>query len=77
MPHVTSGNRRMTNVKLANGDIVQGIRKTGADDERDRALKEKLDPSSKNFNPDEALASMKPLRYTPGLKCDPHLSPGV
>jgi hypothetical protein len=61
MPHVTVNNRRMTNVQLGNGDVVQGIR-------RNKDLN--MDSESIRF---EAPKPMQPLRYTPGLKCDPAL----
>jgi len=58
MPHVTVNNRRMTNVQLGNGEVVQGIR-------RNKDLNLDSDPT--RF---EAPKPMQPLRYTPGLKCD-------
>ncbi len=58
---MTSGNKRMTNVKLSNGEFVQGIRKNKDDS---------LNPQSGSH---EAEPPLRPLRYTPGLKCDPHL----
>jgi hypothetical protein len=61
MPHVTVNNRRMTNVQLSNGDVVQGIR-------RNKDLNCDSDPVHY-----EAPKPMQPLRYTPGLKCDPAL----
>lgn len=62
MPHVTTGNHRMTNIKIGNGDYVQGIRRTEAD------------PSGQSGIPDfSSPPAHKPLRYTPGLNCDAHL----
>jgi len=58
-PHVTVNNRRMTNVQLSSGDTVQGIRRN-----KDLGFNEPLDA------PYEAPRPMRPLRYTPGLKCD-------
>jgi len=58
-PHVTVNNRRMTNVQLSSGDTVQGIRRN-----KDLGFNEPLDV------PYEAPRPVRPLRYTPGLKCD-------
>jgi len=58
-PHVTVNNRRMTNVQLSSGDTVQGIRRN-----KDLGIEEPLDV------PYEAPRPTRPLRYTPGLKCD-------
>jgi len=58
-PHVTVNNRRMTNVQLSSGDTVQGIRRN-----KDLGIDEPLDV------PYEAPRPSRPLRYTPGLKCD-------
>lgn len=64
MPHVTVSNRRMTNVPMGNGDFVQGIRRN---------------PEEQVFGgvtlAGDALEAprVRPLRYTPGLKCDAHL----
>ncbi len=64
MPQVTTSNRRMTNVKLSNGEYVQGIRRNDdVDDQR----------ASKDFSKDLQTPGGKPLRYTPGLVCDAHL----
>ena len=60
---MTTGGHRMTNVQLANGDIVQGIRRNGA------AASEPFNGS--HLAPD--TQGLKPLRYTPGMACDPHL----
>jgi len=59
MPHVTVKNKRMTNVQLSNGDCVQGIRRN-----KDLGMNEP-EPG-----PYEAPKPSRPLRYTPGLKCD-------
>merc|ERR1712112_471032 len=61
-PRVTVNNHRMTNVQLPGGTVVQGIR-------RNNDLgHENLPPQP--YEPENPL---KPLRYTPGLKCDPAL----
>jgi len=64
MTRASINNKKMTNVTLANGDHVMGIRKN---------------PEDENFG-DTKLAGDamempigRPLRYTPGLKCDAHL----
>merc|ERR1712024_71806 len=61
-PRVTVNNRRMTNIQLPGGEVVQGIR------------------ANKDLGYDggpevsfEAPLPLKPLRYNPGLKCDPAL----
>jgi len=59
MPQVTVNNRRMTNVQLKNGDVVQGIRRN-----KDLGMEE-YEP--KGFEPPQPSRA---LRYTPGLKCD-------
>jgi len=64
MPHVTVGNKRMTNVQLSNGDCVQGIR-------RNKDLGNGMHESE--AGPYEPPRPSRPLRYTPGLKCDPAL----
>ncbi len=56
MPHVTTGNRRMTNVKIGSGEYVQGIRRTEADPTMPRS-----DVPDLNTVP-----AARPLRYTPG-----------
>jgi len=58
MPHVTVNNRRMTNVQISGGDVVQGIRRN-----KDLGYQEEQIPF-------EAPKPLRPLRYTPGLKCD-------
>jgi len=60
MPHVTVNNKRMTNVQLPGGEVVQGIRRNN-----DLGLDGKPQPPA--F---ESPKPMQPLRYTPGLKCD-------
>jgi len=64
MPHVTVKNKRMTNVQLSNGDCVQGIRRN-----KDLGLGMN-EPEAAPYEPPK---SSRPLRYTPGLKCDPAL----
>lgn len=61
-PRVTVNNHRMTNVQLPGGQTVQGIRRNN-------------DLGYENLPPQayEAENPMRPLRYTPGLKCDPAL----
>jgi len=61
-PRATINNHRMTNVQLTGGEVVQGIR-------RNNDLGIEGGPPQ----PYEAAPPMKPLRYTPGLKCDPAL----
>jgi len=58
MPHVTVNNRRMTNVAVTGGDVIQGIRRN-----KDLGYQEEQIPY-------EAPRPVRPLRYTPGLKCD-------
>jgi len=60
MPHVTVNNRRMTNVQLTGGDTIQGIR-------RNKDLGMGFDEEPRGFEPSRPV---RPLRYTPGLKCD-------
>jgi len=59
MPHVTVNNRRMTNVQLGGGEVIQGIRRN-----KDLGLQ---DSQPHGF---ESSRPVRPLRYTPGLKCD-------
>eukprot|EP00096_Caligus_rogercresseyi_P002157 TRINITY_DN1409_c0_g1_i1.p1 TRINITY_DN1409_c0_g1~~TRINITY_DN1409_c0_g1_i1.p1 ORF type:complete len:363 (+),score=98.51 TRINITY_DN1409_c0_g1_i1:80-1168(+) len=61
MPTVTVGDKRMTNVKMPNGDVIRGIRRN----------KDILEPSENVMSCD--VPGLRPLRYTPGLNCDPHL----
>jgi len=61
-PRVTVGNKRMTNIQLPGGEVVQGIR-TNKDLGYDGAPEAAF----------EAPMPLKPLRYNPGLKCDPAL----
>merc|ERR1739848_108928 len=58
-PRVTINNHRMTNVQLPGGDVVQGIRRNN-DLGHDGAPQPAFEPPQ----------PMRPLRYTPGLKCD-------
>merc|ERR1711872_137349 len=61
-PRVTINNHRMTNVQLPSGQVVQGIRRNN-------------DLGYENQPPVayESEQPLRPLRYTPGLKCDPAL----
>lgn len=61
-PRCTINNKRMTNIQLPGGDVVQGIRKN-KDLGHDGAPEAAFEPPQ----------PMRPLRYTPGLKCDPAL----
>jgi len=58
-PRVTLNNKRMTNIQLPGGEVIQGIRgnKDLGYDGRPEAAYEPPMP-------------LKPLRYNPGLKCD-------
>jgi len=58
-PRVTINNKRMTNIQLPGGEVVQGIRKNN-DLGHDGAPQAAFEPPQ----------PMRPLRYTPGLKCD-------
>lgn len=58
-PRVTINNHRMTNVQVTGGDVVQGIR---------RNVDLGIDGAPQA--PYESAPPLKPLRYTPGLKCD-------
>lgn len=58
-PRVTINNKRMTNVQLPGGEVVQGIRRNN-DLGHDGAPQPGFEPPQ----------PMRPLRYTPGLKCD-------
>jgi hypothetical protein len=60
MPHVTVNNHRMTNVQLSGGEVIQGIR-------RNNDLGLDGSPQKPAF---ECPNPVRPLRYTPGLKCD-------
>jgi hypothetical protein len=67
MPHYTVSNRRITNVPVGgSGDYIQGIRKN-----TDLGIEDfsKGTPASADYD----MAPVRPLRYTPGLKCDAHL----
>jgi hypothetical protein len=61
-PRVTINNHRMTNVQLPSGSVVQGIRRNN-----DLGYENQPPVAFESENP------MRPLRYTPGLKCDPAL----
>jgi len=61
-PRVTVNNKRMTNIQLPGGEVVQGIRAN-----KDLGYDGAPEPSF------EAPLPLKPLRYNPGLKCDPAL----
>jgi len=67
MPHFTTGNKRMTNVPVGNGEYISGIRRN------ENLGKEELIMSGQSQPMDYDMAPVKPLRYTPGLKCDAHL----
>merc|ERR1712173_46758 len=58
-PRVTVNNKRMTNIQLPGGEVVQGIR-TNKDLGHDGAPEAAFEPP----------LPLKPLRYNPGLKCD-------
>merc|ERR1712233_146562 len=58
-PRVTVNNKRMTNIQLPGGEVVQGIR-TNKDLGHDGAPESTFEPP----------LPLKPLRYNPGLKCD-------
>jgi len=58
-PRVTVNNKRMTNIQLPGGEVVQGIR-TNKDLGHDGAPESAFEPP----------LPLKPLRYNPGLKCD-------
>merc|ERR1712115_76135 len=61
-PRVTVNNKRMTNIQLPGGEVVQGIR-ANKDLGYDGAPESVYEPP----------LPLKPLRYNPGLKCDPAL----
>jgi len=67
MPHYTVGNKRMTNVSVGNGEFVSGIRSNN-DLARDEFAGHSVDPAAAY-----EMGPVRPLRYTPGLKCDAHL----
>jgi len=68
MPQFTIGNKRMTNVPMGNGEFVSGIRRNDQLMDGHAAAE-----SAAAGAPFEAGAPVRPLRYTPGLKCDAHL----
>merc|ERR1712110_1083411 len=63
MPRVSVNNRKLTNVPIGTGEHIMGIRKNPEDDFSDPTLAG--DAMEKPIT--------RPLRYTPGLKCDAHL----
>ena len=67
MPHFTVGNKRMTNVAVGNGEFVSGIRRNEELGKEDLMARNELAAASYE------MAPVRPLRYTPGLKCDAHL----
>jgi len=67
MPQFTLGNKRMTNVSVGNGEFVSGIRRN-EDLGREDLLAGQPDPAAAY-----EMGPVRPLRYTPGLKCDAHL----
>ena len=69
MPHVTVSHRRMTNVPIGGGgEYIHGIRKN-----QDLGIEDPKSPSQIPASADYDFSPVKPLRYTPGLKCDAHL----
>merc|ERR1711962_1617183 len=68
MPHFTTANKRMTNVSVGNGEYISGIRKNENLGKEELMMSGQQQPMM-----DYDMAPVKPLRYTPGLKCDAHL----
>jgi len=64
MPKASINNRKLTNISLANGEHVMGIRKNPEDETFG-------DPKLAGDAMERPIT--RPLRYTPGLKCDAHL----
>jgi hypothetical protein len=64
MPRVTVNDRKMTNVTLGNGEHVMGIRKNNRED---------VIGGVKLAGDAMEMPHTRPLRYTPGLRCDAHL----
>ena len=64
MPKASINNRKLTNISLANGEHVMGIRKNPEDETFG-------DPKLAGDAMEKPIT--RPLRYTPGLKCDAHL----
>ena len=63
MPRVSIGNKKLTNINIG-GEHVMGIRKNPEDDSF-------ADPTLAGDAMEKPIS--RPLRYTPGLKCDAHL----
>lgn len=64
MPKASINNKKLTNVNLANGECIMGVRRNPEDDTYG-------DP--KLAGDAMERPHTRPLRYTPGLKCDSHL----
>ena len=64
MPRASINNRKMTNVTLSNGDHVMAMRKNPEDE---------LYGEQKLAGDAMEMPIGRPLRYTPGLRCDAHL----
>jgi len=64
MPRASINNRKMTNVTLSNGDHVMAMRKNPEDE---------LYGDQKLAGDAMEMPIGRPLRYTPGLRCDAHL----
>ena len=63
MPRASVGNRKLTNIGVG-GDSIMGIRRVPEDDTY-------ADPTLAGDAMEKPIT--RPLRYTPGLKCDAHL----
>ena len=63
MPRASVGNRKLTNIGVG-GDSIMGIRRVPEDDTY-------ADPTMAGDAMEKPIT--RPLRYTPGLKCDAHL----
>jgi len=64
MPRASVNNKKMTNVALSNGEHVMGIRKN---------LEDETYGDQKLAGDAMEMPIGRPLRYTPGLRCDAHL----
>lgn len=64
MPRVSVNNKKLTNIYVGNGEHVMGIRGNVEDDTFG-------DPKLAGDAMERPIT--RPLRYTPGLKCDRHL----
>ena len=64
MPRASVNNKKMTNIALTNGEHVMGIRKNPEDETYG---------DTKLAGDAMEMPIGRPLRYTPGLKCDAHL----